>query len=107
MKTWILKQLLKMLYYDTLVEIIAKALAYIMEYARTHASQEGWGKAKVAIKQINTWTELLDEVYKDDNLTPEEEKKIADAIANMTATETIYDIITGKKKSAKKTTRKS
>ena len=108
MKNWIIKQLLKMLSYDTLVEIIAKALAYIMEYARKHSSQEGWEKAKVAIKQINTWTGLLNEVYEDDTLTPDEEKKIADAIAGCTATESIYELVTGnKKKPTKNTTKKT
>jgi hypothetical protein len=37
-------------------------------------------------------------VYEDDTLTPEEEQKIADAIANCTTTESIYTIVTGRKK---------
>ena len=102
----ILKFALKFLSYDTLVETIAKSLAYILEYARTKASEDAWEKAKTTIKQINNWTTLLNEVYEDDTLTPEEEKKIADAIANMTATETIYGIITGKKKPTKKPAKK-
>lgn len=104
----ILKFALKFLSYDALVGIIAKALAYILEYARTKASPEAWGKAKDAVKQVKNWTTLLDEVYEDDTLTPEEEKKIADAIADMTTTESIYGIITGKKKKkAKKTAKKT
>ena len=102
----ILKFALKFLSYDTLVETIAKSLAYILEYARTKASEDAWEKAKTTIKQINNWTTLLNEVYEDDTLTPEEEKKIQDAIANMTATETIYGIITGKKKPTKKPAKK-
>ena len=102
----ILKFALKFLSYDTLVETIAKSLAYILEYARTNASEDAWEKAKTTIKQINNWTTLLNEVYEDDTLTPEEEKKIQDAIANMTATETIYGIITGKKKPTKKPAKK-
>ena len=102
----ILKFALKFLSYDTLVETIAKSLAYILEYARTKASEDAWEKTKTTIKQINNWTTLLNEVYEDDTLTPEEEKKIADAIANMTATETIYGIITGKKKPTKKPAKK-
>ena len=98
----ILKFALKFLSYDALVEIIAKALAYILEYARTKASPEAWSKAKEAIKQVKNWTTLLDEVYEDDTLTSDEEKKIADAIGGMTTTESIYGIITGKKKKAKK-----
>ena len=102
----ILKFAWKFLSYDTLVETIAKSLAYILEYARTKASEDTWEKTKTTIKQINNWTTLLNEVYEDDTLTPEEEKKIADAIANMTATETIYGIITGKKKPTKKPAKK-
>ena len=98
----ILKFALKFLSYDTLVETIAKSLAYILEYARTNASEDAWEKAKTTIKQINNWTTLLNEVYEDDTLTPEEEKKIQDAIANMTATESIYTHITGKNKKGKK-----
>ena len=108
MKNWIIKQLLKMLSYDTLVEIIAKALAYIMEYARKHSSEEGWEKAKSAIKQVKNWITLLDEVYEDDTLTPDEEKRIQDAIAGCTATESIYELVTGNKtKPTKKTTKKT
>ena len=106
MMNWIVKTAIKFLSYDALVELIAKAIAYILEYARKHASEGGWEKAKTAVKQIKNWTTLLDEVYEDDNLTEEEEKKIENAIADMTATESIYGIITGKKK-AKKTSKKS
>lgn len=102
----ILKFALKFLSYDALVETIAKSLAYILEYARAKASEDAWEKAKSAVKQINNWTTLLNEVYEDDTLTPDEEKKIADAIANMTATETIYGIVTGKKKPTKKSAKK-
>lgn len=121
MMNWIAKTALKFLSYDALVELIAKAIAYILEYARKHASENGWEKAKSAVKQIRNWTTLLDEVYEDDTLTEEEEQKIGEAIAGLTATESIYSLITGKdkkgkkvkkeakqvKKSARKTTRKA
>ena len=107
MMNTILKFALKFLSYDALVEIIAKSLAYILEYARTKASEDAWKMAKTAVKQVKNWTTLLDEVYEDDTLTPDEEEKIADAIANMTATESIYGIITGKKRKAKKTAKKT
>ena len=103
----ILKLALRFLSYDALVEIIARALANILEYARKNSSDESWEKAKTAVKQVNTWTTLLYEVYEDDNLTSDEEKKSADAIANMTATETIYGIVTGKKKKSTKKTAKN
>jgi hypothetical protein len=98
MTKWFAKVALKFLSYDALVEIIAKSLAYILEYARTKASLEAWEKVKESVKKIRIWTTLLDEVYEDDTLTPEEEKKIQDAIASCTATETIYELVTGKTK---------
>ena len=103
MTKWAVKMALKFLSYDALVEIIAKGLAYILEYARTKASPEAWEKAKVANKKVRAWTTLFDEVYEDDTLTPDEEKKISDAIANCTTTESIYELVTGKKKDGKKT----
>ena len=98
MMKWLLKLGLKFVSFDTLVKTIASGLAYVMEYARKNSSKDGWERAKVAIKQIKNWTALIDEVYEDDTLTEEEEKKIQDAIANCTATNTIYDMLQGKKK---------
>ena len=102
MVNWLAKTALKFLSYDALVELIAKSLAYILEYARTKASPEAWEKAKEANRKVRAWTTLFDEVYEDDTLTPDEEKKISDAIANCTATESIYELITGKDKDGKK-----
>ena len=107
MINWIAKTALKFLSYDALVSLIAQAIAYILEYARTHASDGGWEKAKTAVKQIKNWTTLLDEVYEDDTLTEDEEKKIGDEIANLTGTESIYTIITGKNKNGKKVKRET
>ena len=98
MMKWLLKLGLKFVSFDTLVKTIASGLAYVMEYARKNSSKDGWERAKAAIKQIKNWTSLIDEVYEDDTLTEEEEKKIQDAIANCTATSTIYDMLQGKKK---------
>ena len=107
MTKWIAKMSLKFLSYDALVEIIAKGLAYILEYARTKASPEAWEKAKEANKKVRAWTTLFDEVYEDDTLTPDEEKQISEAISNCTTTESIYELITGKKKDGKKRKSKS
>ena len=106
MMNWIAKTALKFLSYDALVELIAKALAYILEYARKNASQEAWEKAKDANRKVKAWTTLFDEVYADDTLTPEEEEKIAQAISNCTATESIYELVTGKRKAGKKVSEK-
>ena len=101
MTKWFVKMALKFLSYDALVEILAKGLAYILEYARTKASPEAWEQAKEANRKVRAWTTLFDEVYEDDTLTPDEEKQISDAIANCTTTESIYELITGKDKKAK------
>lgn len=77
---------------------------------------EGWEKAKKAVKEIKNWAALFDEVYEDDTLSPEEDKMIQEAIANCTATTTIYNLLQGReapdkakkpvKKRARKTTKK-
>ena len=97
MTKWLIKIGLKFLSYDALVGVIASAMAYILEYARSKATPVAWDNAKGAVKQIRNWATLFDEVYEDDTLTDEEEKRIQDAIAECTAVTSIYNIITGKK----------
>ena len=94
MTKWLIKIGLKFLSYDALVGVIASAMAYMLEYARSKATPVAWDNAKGAV--------MFDEVYEDDTLTEEEEKKIQDAIADCTTVTTIYNIITGKKAPAKK-----
>lgn len=103
MMKWLLKLGLKFVSYQTLVNTIASAIAYILEYARKEATPAAWENAKDAVKQIKTWATLLDEVYEDDTLTPDEEKKIQNAIANCTTTTTIYNLLKGKKSPKKET----
>lgn len=102
MTKWLIKIGLKFLSYDALVGVIASAMAYILEYARNKATPQAWNNAKGAVKQIKNWAALFDEVYEDDTLTDEEEKRIQDAIAECTAVTSIYNIITGKKAPEKK-----
>ncbi len=104
---WMIKLGLKMVPYSTLVEVIATAIAYIMDYARKNSTKDGWEKAKKTIHEVRNWTTLFDEVYEDDTLTPEEEKKIQNAIANCTVTTSIYNLIKGKKAPKKETWRNS
>ena len=108
---WFMKVWLKFVTYDTLVKIIATALAYVLEYARKHASKGGWEKAKKSVHEVKKWVNLFDEVYEDDTLTEEEEKKIEDAIADCTAVASIYKILLNKKAPRKtekgKTTKKT
>lgn len=94
---WFMKVWLKFVTYDTLVKIIATALAYVMEYARTHSYKGGWEKAKDTIHEVKKWINLFDEVYEDDTLTEEEEKKIEDAIADCTTVASIYKLLLNKK----------
>lgn len=95
---WIIKTGLKFVSYETLVTVIAQGIAYILEYARTSSSPEGWDKAKSTITKVKGWLNLFEEVYEDDELTPEEEKKIQDEIASCSVTGSIYDLLQGKKK---------
>jgi len=107
MMKWLLKLGLKFVSFETLVNTIAAGIAYILEYARTQSTPTAWEKAKGAVKQIKNWVTLLDEVYEDDNLTPDEEVKIQSAIDNCTATESIYELLTGKDKAGNKKTKKT
>lgn len=95
--SWFMKVWLKFVTYDTLVKIIATALAYVLEYARTHSYKGGWEKAKDTIHEVKKWINLFDEVYEDDTLTEDEEKQIEDAIADCTAVASIYKILLNKK----------
>lgn len=98
MINWLIKISLKCVSYETLVKTIAQGIAYVLEYARKSSSPEGWDVAKATIKKIRTWLDLFDEVYEDDELTSEEEKKIQDAIASCDVTCSIYDLLQGKQK---------
>lgn len=103
---WLLKLGLKFVSYETIVGVMASGIAYIMEYARNKASKDGWEKAKAAMKKIKVWVNLFDEVYEDDSLTEEEEKKIEEAIKQGTLAESIYKLLLNKK-SPKKTAKKN
>ena len=81
-----------------------------MEYARKHSDKGGWEKAKKSVHEVKKWVNLFDEVYEDDTLTEEEEKKIEDAIADCTTVASIYKLLLNKKapkKGVKKTTKKT
>jgi len=98
---WLLKLGLKFVSYETIVGVMASGIAYIMEYARNKASKDGWEKAKSAMKKVKVWVNLFDEVYEDDTLTEEEEKKIEDAIKQGTLAASIYSIVKNKKSPGK------
>lgn len=98
---WLLKLGLKFVSYETIVGVMASGIAYIMEYARRKASKDGWEKAKSAMKKVKVWVNLFDEVYEDDTLTEDEEKKIEDAIKQGTLAESIYNIVKNRKSPGK------
>ena len=60
MTKWIVKIALKFVSYETVVNLIAQGIAYLINYARTNASDESWDKAKTTIKEIRKWTTLFD-----------------------------------------------
>lgn len=105
MTKWLIKIGLKFLSYDALVGVIASAMAYILEYARSKATPVAWDNAKGAVKQIKNWATLFDEVYEDDTLNDEEKKRIQDAIAECTAVTSIYNLLKGGKKAPGKDVR--
>ena len=87
--------LLKYLTPDNIATLVARCIASLLEFARGK-SDEKWDKAKSIVEKINKWTSLFVEVYSDENLTVQEEEKIADAIKNSTTVEKIAEIITDK-----------
>ena len=63
------------------------------------ASKKGgtrWDIAKTVITKINLWTSLFLQVYDDDELSEDEEQKIAKAIADQTPIEKIVEILKSK-----------
>ena len=93
MTKWLIKLGLRMVSYKTLVDVMASGVAALIDFARRNSSSDGWEKAKKAIKETRNWLTLFDEVYEDDTLTPEEEKRVQDAISKCTATESIYKLL--------------
>ncbi len=87
--------LIKFLSVDAICKLIARGIAKILETASKKGG-ETWDKAKSVIKQIHLWCGLFLEVYEDDNLTAEEEEKIAEAIKNQTSIDKVVDILNKK-----------
>lgn len=82
---------------DTICSFIARFISKTLSYA----SQKGgdtWEKSKRIISKIHLWCGLFLEVYEDDNMTPEEEQKIAEAIKNQTNIGKVVDILNNETK---------
>ena len=92
MTQFITTMLVKFLDVDTLCSLVAKAISSILAYASKKGGK-AWETAKIAITKINLWTSLFLQVYEDDTLDAEDEKKIADAIKKETDIEKLVDIL--------------
>ena len=93
MQNLLIKLLLKIITPQKIGKLVAGAIAKLLNHAKEH--DEAWETAKVTIKQIRKWADLFLQVYEDDTLTKEEEKAIADEIANMTDSASISKILKG------------
>lgn len=82
--------LIKFLSVDTIVAIIAKCFSWLIIWAR---KWDKWTQFKLIVNKINGYTSLLLEVYEDDELTAEEEKRIADALKNEESINKVSDVI--------------
>ena len=107
MKNLFIKLLFKSLTIENISALAAKCIVWLLEYARNKGDKY-WDTAKEVIRKINTWCSLFLEVYEDDELTEEEEEKIAEAISKETNVQSIAEILNkrlkkrGRKRSAKK-----
>lgn len=103
MKNWLINLFFKSLTVDNISQIVARCIVWLLEYARNKGDKY-WDTAKGVIRKINNWCSLFLEVYEDDELTEEDEAKIAEAIKNQTDVQTIANIL--QKKIVKKRGRK-
>jgi len=105
MKTFLIKLLFKTLTIDNISSLAARCIVWLLEYARNKGDKY-WDTAKGVIRKINNWCSLFLEVYEDDELTEQEEEKIAEAIQKETSIQSIAEILNkrlekrGRKRSA-------
>ena len=92
MKSIVTSLLVKFLDVDTLCTLVAKAIASLLAYASKKGGK-AWDIAKTAITKINLWTSLFLQVYEDETLSEEDEKKIAEAIKKETDIAKLVDIL--------------
>lgn len=109
MKNWLINLFFKSLTVDNVSQIAARCIVWLLEYARNKGDKY-WDTAKGVIRKINNWCSLFLEVYEDDELSEEDEAKIAEAIKNQTDVQTIAKILQKKianKRGAKKRSAKA
>lgn len=92
MKTLLIKLLFKTLTIDNISSLAARCIVWLLEYARNKGDKY-WDTAKGVIRKINNWCSLFLEVYEDDELTEQEEEKIAEAIQKETSIQSIAEIL--------------
>lgn len=92
MKNFIINLLFKTLTLENVSALAAKCVVWLLEFARNKGDNY-WDSAKEVIRKINVWCSLFLEVYEDDELTEEEEEKIAEAIQNETNIGSIAEIL--------------
>ena len=83
---------MKFLDLDSICATLARLIAFLLSYASKRGGKT-WDVAKNVIAKVNLWTSLFVQVYDDENLTPEEEKVIADAIKRQTSIDKAVDIL--------------
>lgn len=84
--------ILKCIPQEFLVKLLTLGIARILEYARKRGG-DYWDTAKCSISKIKRCCEIFEEVYEDDNLSEEDEKKIENAIRNSKFVDNIDTII--------------
>ena len=83
---------LKFLTIDRLCQLAAKIISNLLFWASKKGGK-AWDIAKTVITKINLWTSLFLQVYDDDEMTKDEEQKIAEAIKNQTNISKLVDIL--------------
>lgn len=104
MKNFLINLIFKSLTIENISALVAKCIVWLLEFARNKGDAY-WDTAKGVIRKINNWCSLFLEVYEDDELTEEDEIKIANAIKNETDIETIAKILQKKIEKRGKTNR--
>lgn len=97
MKTAVISVLMNFVSVEFIAKIIAMGISKLISYASRKGGAT-WTKVKGIMKKIENWIHLFNEVYEDDEMTPEEEAKVAEAIAGLTTIKKVSQIISDRKK---------
>lgn len=92
MKSILMTLALKLLTVDGLCQLSARIISNLLFWA-SRKGGKAWDVAKNVISKINLWTSLFLQVYDDEEMSPEEEKLVAEAIKDQTKIDKIVDIL--------------